>query len=375
MLTCELNNNDNAEVSRNRPEDESGDTTPHNTTAMASEESMSPRLEESNEEEATNSSIEPALENEEEIMISSAAPATSASSPEQQEKLEVALRAMERMSGSLARTKQNSSKVEELMRQVGSLRRTNAVLSQVLLVLVLWLALATGAVMSFVTPESFEAWREGIAIQLIRRTPQTSLMSLHLRRSFGYLCERSFFEIPNTLLVALKHPVQLVLGALLAVPFAAALRAGVFPSLRRCDDFLLAGYVLLAANVLFLGDDFGLPIADLMAKVGGFLLMASAAVLALPFLIRTVHRPRPWSAYRAQILRRLREEGGEAQPAAPARAAAVPAVAVPSLPKRAWLAFAASQLHRRHTATSQEISLVLLANTAVYAIDTLIAHD
>jgi len=292
-----------------------------------------------------------------------------------EQKLRVALRAIDRMSNNLARTKHSSVKTEELMRQLGVLRRTNAILVQVLVVFVLWLALATGAVASFVTPESFEAWREGIAIQLIRRTPQTSIFSLQLRRIFGYLCERSFFEVPNTLFVALRYPIQLLLGTVLAVPFAAALRAGAVLPLRRCDDLLLSGSILLVANTLFLGDDFSLPIAPLMAKVGGFLLMTSVAVLALPTLIRSIHRPRPWSAYKTQILRQLRAGDTQVPTANEPAAARVAPVMRAGLLRRVWSSFISAQMQRRKTATSKQVAMVLVANAAVYALDTLISHD
>lgn len=274
------------------------------------------------------------------------------------------------MSTTLANSKESSMKSDEMMRQIGNLRRTNALLTQLLLFTVLWLGLAVGAVVSFVTPESFEAWREGIAIQLIRRSPQTSLMGLQLRRTFGYLCERSFFEVPNTMLVALRSPIQLALGGILALPLAAALRAGALSRSRHLDDVVLAGSVMFIANVLFLGDDLGLSLAPQMAKLGGFLLMTSLAVLALPSLIRTVYKPRPWSTYKTQILRRLRDEETIEQPTDEV-ATRVPT----SVANRTWTAFAASQVRRRHSASSREIAVVLLANTVVYAIDTLIAHD
>mmetsp|Transcript_21758 Transcript_21758/g.49201 ORF Transcript_21758/g.49201 Transcript_21758/m.49201 type:complete len:348 (-) Transcript_21758:228-1271(-) len=297
------------------------------------------------------------------------------------QRLQIALKAVARMNALLAlQKKQNSS--ENLMRQVGDLKRRNALLAQILVVVIAWLGLAIGAVSSFVSPESFEAWREGITIQLIRRTKQTNLTSLYLRRTFGYLCERAFFEIPNTLFAALRSPRELVLGLVLAFPAAALLRAA---SPYECDTLLALG-CFLVGQLLYLGDDLRLPVAPQMALVGGFSLMVGGAVLLMPLALRKLHKPKPWGRYRAQILRALREESGVAPDQTPEQAAAGGEQAgafrpPPPLPpqgnviRRGWHRFLLSQKHRRHTCTSWEFGMMALANATVYMIDTLIAHD
>jgi len=285
-----------------------------------------------------------------------------------------AMKAVERMSKLLASQKAHHGS-EDLMRQIGSLKRQNALLTQILVIVIIWLGLAIGAVSSFVSPASFEAWREGIAIQLIRRTKQTNVMSLYTRRTFGYLCERAFFEIPNTVFAALKSPTVVCAGLLLSFPVAALLRAA---SPYQCD-VLLALACLLVGQLLCLGDDLQLSIAPQMANAGAFCFMIGFAVLTIPALLRKLHKPTPWSQYRAQILRALRagierpENTGEGTPAYE------PPPSPPGIQdgvmKRLWLRFVLSQKHRRHTCTSWEFGVSALLNGAVYMVDTLIAHD
>jgi len=296
--------------------------------------------------------------------------------------LEAARRAILRMNAVLAMrggkgsSSEQHQRFEALMAQVGSLRRKNAMLVNLLGILAFWVALATGAVMSFVTPQSFEAWREGIAIQLIRRSPQTSLSALYARRFFGYFIERAFFEVPKCFLAALRQPALCGVGVALAFPTAALLRA---LRLGWQDDVALVLGLLLAAQVLFLADDFGLPVAPRLAQAGGFLMLVAGAVLTLPAMLRAVHRPKPWAQYRTQILHALTHfdevatNGGGRADAGRADLPHRP----PSVHffRRAWLTFSVGQKNRRLGATANELAVLVAANAAVWMIDTLIVHD
>lgn len=293
-----------------------------------------------------------------------------------------ARKALVRLNALAAAAHHKTHRTEELMQQLGAVRRTNQLLLRLLVVMAAWVSLATAAVVSFVTPESFDAWREGIAIQLIRRAPQTNIMGLHARRIFGYFVERLFFEVPGAVLSACRAPILVVQGLLLALPTAAVVRAA---SPWECD-VLLSGLLVLLAQLLFLGDDLAFQCAPLLARVGGFVIMVAAGVITLPAVLRKFHKPTPWSRYRAAILRQLRATAadddaaaaaGSGGAAAGAATAAAPAPTGPQhgLGRRLWLRFVQSQRRRRHTATSTEVAWLLLANLAVWMVDTMIAHD
>lgn len=304
---------------------------------------------------------------------------------EAKRKLDAALRGLARMNAVLATQRSAASTTDSLMAALGKARRRNTWLQQLLGVLAVLLAFTAAAVASFVTPESFEAWREGIAIQLIRRAPQTSMSSLYARRSFGYLVERAFFEVPYALLAALKRPGLVACFAVLAFPAAAVARA--LAAVHRWSDVNLAAALFLAANLLFLGDDFSLPGHKRMADAGMFVVLVSTAVLALPSALACVHKPAPWGRYRSQILAALRAQGAAADDGGAESAPRLRRVAAAAqsrrpwrpgtLVRRAWLRLALSQQQFRPTRASERAQLAALvgAIAVVATVDTLIAHN
>lgn len=139
--------------------------------------------------------------------------------------------------------------------------------------------LTLSALWVFVTPASFRAFREGIAIQLIR-TGGHSMFSLHTRRAFGIFVERVLYEAPLALIhIAAWLP-------LIGVPALAV--AAVSRVATDFDDIRAASFWIAFANTAFLGDDSGLSIAPQLFVLAVFAIFVAIGILALPQLARKI---------------------------------------------------------------------------------------
>lgn len=139
--------------------------------------------------------------------------------------------------------------------------------------------LTLSALWVFVTPASFRAFREGIAIQLIR-TGGHSMFSLQMRRAFGIFVERLLYEAP----LALIHIARWL--PLIGVPALAV--AAVSRVANDFDDIRAATFWIAVANIAFLGDDLGLRSAPQLFVLAVFAIFVAIGILALPQLARKI---------------------------------------------------------------------------------------
>lgn len=263
-----------------------------------------------------------------------------------------AVKYLTRMNAMIVAQREATAEKISYAREVGKLRRQVRHLVVACAFLVCTTALAISALLVFVTPESFRAFREGIAIQLIR-TGDHSMLSLQLRRIFAILVERVLYEIPMAC-VASRSFVGMAPAALLA---AAATRF-----LLDCDDARAAAAWLAVANLAFLGDDFGLS-SD-TSKVGIFALGVVFCVLVLPAACRRFVAPskHDWARCREAALRHVRGIDSPLQ----------------DQPVRRGLlkAIVAKQMNRKPFVAWDTITIALFAIAAgAWVLDTAIVHD
>lgn len=253
----------------------------------------------------------------------------------------------------VAQREANAEKIS-YAREVGKLRRQVRQLVAACVVLVCTTALAISALLVFVTPESFRAFREGIAIQLIR-TGQHSMLSLHIRRIFAVLVERVLYETPMACMASRR---------LVGIAPAALVVAAATRLLLDFDDARATAAWLAVANVAFLGDDFGLS-SDTFS-VGVFALGVVFFVLVLPAACRRFVSPSKdaWARCREAALRRVRGIHDHAP--------------VHDEPVRRGLlkAMVAKQMSRRPFVAWDTITIALFAIAAgAWVLDTAIVHD
>mmetsp|Transcript_5181 Transcript_5181/g.15753 ORF Transcript_5181/g.15753 Transcript_5181/m.15753 type:complete len:280 (+) Transcript_5181:2-841(+) len=240
-----------------------------------------------------------------------------------------------------------AEKNREMATALGKARRMGWWWKVAGVVLVATNALTLSALWVFVTPDSFRAFREGIAIQLIR-TGSHSMLSLHARRAFGAVVERLLYETPVAALrVATLTPLLIPVSLVTAVLTRLAV-----------DDSLAVALWAAVANAAFLGDDFQVANAPNLFLLGVFAVAVVASILALPPLcgcLAPAHADL-WARCRDAALGRPRE-----QPAA-----------------RDPLLLSLLKKQRRHH-FSRHVSWVtlLLATFAflAFTLDTAIAHD
>jgi len=237
-------------------------------------------------------------------------------------------------------------------------------------------ALAVGGLYVFVTPESYQIFREGIAMQLIR-SGEHSMASLHLRRAFGVVVERCLYEIPRAAAAAAYGHCGLHGAAALA---AALFVAMLSRELAGFDDGCLVAFWVAAAHLAFLGDDVGAPHAAALFDLGTFALTVALCVAVLPALAKKA-APRGRSAWH-RLRAALQKQKLEAKAAAcGGRVADVVAAAVgpgPSRRERVFEAVLGRQRNRRLRLggpRSRLTELFVAVAVTAWLLDTAIGHD
>mmetsp|Transcript_12927 Transcript_12927/g.17315 ORF Transcript_12927/g.17315 Transcript_12927/m.17315 type:complete len:296 (-) Transcript_12927:125-1012(-) len=212
---------------------------------------------------------------------------------------------LKRMNGLVIKNAEKGKENEQLASALGKYRQRAHLLSQICLFLLVTNALTLSTVWVFVTPESFAAFREGIAMKLIRREAGYSMSALRMRNAFAVLVERILYETPKALFTLLAMGTTTVIGIasiIFAFFFAIFTRL-----LLNFNDALAFAIWIFFTNLCFLSDDFHFH-PHFFFPLGGLALQISIFILALPEITRFLKPPGRdhWLRCRRVILSRHR---------------------------------------------------------------------